>query len=104
MNVQDLRPEGGQRHFFSFQICGRAAEDKQVEKTGSKSDHAFLRYCVPKSEVYLQLLVKLELKTALTFFSFWSLVEKTIYSLTLRFGTVVPWTCILKSGVAISLI
>ena len=51
-----LRPEGGgggKRHFFSFHICDRAAEDEQVEKIGSKSDHAFLRYCVPKSEVYL---------------------------------------------------
>ena len=28
-----LRPEGGKRHFFSFHICDRAAEDEQVEKT-----------------------------------------------------------------------
>ena len=31
-----LRPEGGgggKHHFFSFHICDRAAEDKQVEKT-----------------------------------------------------------------------
>ena len=28
-------------------------------------------------------------------------LEKTIYSLTTIFGTVVPWTCIFKSGVAI---
>ena len=31
-----LRPEGGggggKHHFFSFHICDRAAEDKQVEK------------------------------------------------------------------------
>ena len=44
---------GGKRHFFSFHICDRAAEDEQVEKNRSKSDHAFLRYCAPKSEVYL---------------------------------------------------
>ena len=44
---------GGKRHFFSFPICDRAAEDEQVEKPGSNSDHAFLRYCAPKSEVYL---------------------------------------------------
>ena len=46
-----LRPEGGggcEHHFFSFHICDRAAEDKQVEKTGSKSDCAFLRYCMSK--------------------------------------------------------
>ena len=45
-------------------------------------------------------------KTALRFLSFRSLVEKTIYCLTLRFGRVVPspWTCILQSGVAIYLI
>ena len=102
-----LRPEGGggKHNFFSFHICDRAAEDKQVEKNGSKSDCAFLRYCMSKSEVYLQLLVNLELKTALTFLSFLSIVEKTtLYSLTLRIGKVVSWTCILKSGVAIYLI
>ena len=50
-----LRPEGGGVNtiFFSFHICDRAAEDKQVEKNGSKSDCAFLRYCMSKSEVYL---------------------------------------------------
>ena len=45
-----LRPEGGggggKHHFFIFHICDRAAEDKQVEKNGSKSDCAFLRYCM----------------------------------------------------------
>ena len=29
---------------ISSHICDRAAEDKQVEKTGSKSDLAFTRY------------------------------------------------------------
>ena len=33
-----LRPEGGKHHFFSFHICERAAEDKQVEKNGSKTE------------------------------------------------------------------
>ena len=32
---------GGKHHFLSFHICDRAAEDKQVEKNGSKSDCAF---------------------------------------------------------------
>ena len=40
-------------------------------KNGSKSDLALLRYRA-------------------------SLVEKGIYSLKLKFGTVVPWTCLLK--------
>ena len=44
---------GGKHLFLSFHICDRAAEDKQVEKNGSKSDCAFLRYCMSKSEVYL---------------------------------------------------
>ena len=39
-----LRPEGGggggggTRHFFSFYICDRAAEDEQVEKTDQNSN------------------------------------------------------------------
>ena len=55
LKIMKLRPEGGggKHHFFSFHICDRAAEDKQVEKNGSKSDCAFLRYCMSKSEVYL---------------------------------------------------
>ena len=44
---------GGKHYLFSFHICDGAAEDEQVEKTGSKSDCAFLRYCTPMSEVYL---------------------------------------------------
>ena len=40
---------GGKHRFFSFHIFDRVAEDKQVENE-SKSDLAFLRYCVPKSE------------------------------------------------------
>ena len=34
VNVCKLRPGGGggKHHFFSFHICDRAAEDKQVEK------------------------------------------------------------------------
>ena len=35
-------PEGGaKRHFFTFHVCDRAAEDEQVEN-GSKSDLASL--------------------------------------------------------------
>ena len=40
-----LRPEGGggKRHFFSFYICDRAAEDEQVEKNRIK-----IRQCIPE--------------------------------------------------------
>ena len=39
-----LRPEGGgKRHFFSFYICDRAAEDEQVEKNRIK-----IRPCIPE--------------------------------------------------------
>ena len=42
-----LRPEGGggggKHHFFSFHICDRAAEDKQVEKNRIK-----IRLCIPE--------------------------------------------------------
>ena len=34
---------GGKRHFFSFYICDRAAEDKQVEKNRIK-----IRQCIPE--------------------------------------------------------
>ena len=44
---------GGVNVIFSVFTFDRAAKDEQVGKNGSKSDHAFLRYCVPKSEVYL---------------------------------------------------
>ena len=40
-----LRPEGGggKRHFFSFYICDRAADDEQVEKNRIK-----IRPCIPE--------------------------------------------------------
>ena len=34
---------GGKRHFFSFYICDRAAEDEQVEKNRIK-----IRQCIPE--------------------------------------------------------
>ena len=34
---------GGKRHFFSFYICDRAAEDEQVEKKRIK-----IRPCIPE--------------------------------------------------------
>ena len=34
---------GGKRHFFSFYICDRAAEDEQVEKNRIK-----IRPCIPE--------------------------------------------------------
>ena len=52
MNIL-LRPQGGKHNFFGFHIRERSAEDDQVEKNRSKSDLAFLRYRVPKIEVYL---------------------------------------------------
>ena len=52
MNIVKARG-GGVNVIFLVFTCDRAAEDEQVEKNGSKSDHAFLRYCTPKSEVYL---------------------------------------------------
>ena len=45
-NVKVLRPEGGgggKRHFFSFYICDRAAENEQVEKNRIK-----IRPCIPE--------------------------------------------------------
>ena len=44
--IPSLRPEGGgggKRHFFSFYICDRAAEDEQVEKNRIK-----IRPCIPE--------------------------------------------------------
>ena len=37
------RGGGGKRHFFSFYICDRAAEDEQVEKNRIK-----IRQCIPE--------------------------------------------------------
>ena len=34
---------GGKHHFFSFHICDRAAEDKQIEKKRIK-----IRLCIPE--------------------------------------------------------
>ena len=47
-DLQCLRPEGGgggggKHHLFSFHICDRAAEDKQVEKNRIK-----IRLCIPE--------------------------------------------------------
>ena len=54
-NHNCCRGGGVGKHFSAF------TADKQVEKTGSKSDLAFLRYEAPIFEVFLLLLVKLEL-------------------------------------------
>ena len=41
---------GGKHHFFSFNICERAAEDKQVEKTGSNLWRPFKIFTVSKTK------------------------------------------------------
>ena len=53
-----LRPEGGggggvKVDFPVFTYLIRAAGDEQEEKTGPKSDLAFLRYRAPNIEVYM---------------------------------------------------
>ena len=55
-----LRPEGGggggggvKVDFPVFKYLIRAAGDEQEEKTGPKSDLAFLRYRAPNIEVYM---------------------------------------------------
>ena len=81
-----------------------SAKDEQAEKR-IKIRPCFLE--ISRAKGLPLITSKTETLNSSYFFGFLflsKLVEKTIYSLTLRFGTVVPWTCILKNDEVIYLI